>query len=307
MRIPSPLCLPTRSGARHRRSRGGSGSPERGGSGHSGQVHYITARRPLTPRQAAAGRADPWINPIHPPARVHGGAGGVELPGAFRRLGAGIFPATLSAPRAARGAPAPAPPAPPPRPLPAPRERGPRRLGPGKGPPRGDAARWVHPGGMSARHRPGCSGPREVSQRSGREERGICTNWAGCGGLEAGPPGCRGAVSRRSLWHQDPQRTGPGAHWHTLCPLSGRGGSGDPGILRGRAAGSRAGLGGGGRGRSLGCPATHREPATIAWSLGAPVVLGKDTCPPAPAVLGRCSGRFWAGGWTGSGFDPHLL
>lgn len=132
-----PLCLPVRSGATHRRSRGGSGSPQRGGSGHSGQVHYITARRPLTPRQAAARRADPGINPIHPPARVHGGAGGVELPGAFRRLSAGIFPATLSASRAARGAPAPAPPAPPPRPLPAPRERGPRRLGPGKGPPHG--------------------------------------------------------------------------------------------------------------------------------------------------------------------------
>ena len=56
-RAPSACLLGQ--GATRRRSRGGPGSPERGGSGQSGQVHYITARRPLTPRQAAARRAGP--------------------------------------------------------------------------------------------------------------------------------------------------------------------------------------------------------------------------------------------------------
>ena len=156
MRTPGPLCLP-RSGARTAVAGEGRAVPERAGSGHGGPIHYITARRPssrapLTPLQAAARRAD-LGDKSHSPAgqRVHGRARDAELAGAFRRPSAGIFPATLSASRAARGAPAAAPPAPPPRPLPAPQTRGPRRLGPRKGPPRGDAAPWARPGGMSAR------------------------------------------------------------------------------------------------------------------------------------------------------------
>lgn len=133
-----------------------------------GPNHYITSRRPsspapLTPRQAAAHRADPR-DKSHLPSRqkVRGGTGG---------LSTGISP-PHSLPTALSAAAAPQ--APPPLVLPAPRKLGPRRLGPGKGPPPKDTERWVRPGGMSARHRPGCSGPREVRRQRGRAQgRGL--------------------------------------------------------------------------------------------------------------------------------------
>ena len=98
-------------------------------------------------------------------------------------------------------------------------------------------------------------------------------------------PGDRSGTRIPSAPAQEPTGT-------PSSPLSGCGGSGDPGILCGRAAGSRAGLGGGGRRRSLGCPATHREPTTIAWSLGAPRYVGERHMPTCPGGAGPVLGQF---------------
>ena len=175
---------------------------ERAGSGPSGPTHYITARcpsapAPLTPRQASAPRADPGDNPLRPPHRVHAALAGrgLNLPARFGGRARGSSPRRSPPPALPSGPPAPAPPAPPPRALPAPRKRGPRRLGPGKGPRRREAARWVRLGGMSARHRPGYSGPREVRTRRGRAgagRKGDCAPGAGCGAREPARRSCPG-------------------------------------------------------------------------------------------------------------------
>lgn len=138
-----------------------------------------------------------------------------------------ILPSTLSASRTACGGPpAPAPPVPPPRRLPALPKRGPRSLGLGKGPPRGHAARWVRPGGMSARHRPGCSGPREVSMWRGPAGRGRADR----GSARSGRAAEHWSLARRAagaqspgrpLWRPDPQRGGRGSPRLTPCLLPG--------------------------------------------------------------------------------------
>lgn len=125
--------------------------------------------------------------------------------------------------------------------------RGPRRLGPGKGPPHGGCT----PGGMSTRHRPGCSGPREVSERSGRGggEGGLhlLGGLRRAGGWPAGLPG-------RSL---PPIAPAPGSVRRPGSPLARALSAlrtpaarkpGHPSRPGGRL---EAGLGGGGRGRSL--------------------------------------------------------
>lgn len=210
------------------------------------------------------------------------------------------------------GPPAPASPAPPPSPLPAPPKRGSRRLGPGKGPPRRDAARRVRPGGMSAHYCRGCSGPAEVRRRRGRAGGGcgrreggrgmgvVCALWAGCGALERwAVPGSvsPAAPALRSPATVSRSFLGSSSSLSLTRLCRGRGGSGDTGIPQGRAAGRRgAGAAleaGGGRGRSiLRCPSAHPAPGAWDPNLGASArSLGweGDTCPLALSGLGlRC-------------------
>lgn len=307
LRTPGRLCS---LGSGARAADKGHGGP-RGDEGGAGASWLRTQRADplhnrevsLRPRAKPRPRERiPGINPFRPPGRVHGGAGGagVDPPARFAGRTLGASPRRSPPPALPAGPQAPAPPAPPPRALPAPRKRGPRRLGPGKGPRHWESARWVRPRGMSARRRPGYIGPREVRTRRDRAGagRGGTARPGRTAGLGHRPGGtARGAASRERL---------------SLSPFpSGVGARGDPGH-----AAWRGGLGLGmlelaegaqwlprlQRPRSLN-PFPSPGHRGVCWDW----VRGTDMCSLVLSALGPRSSCFWAGGWKGSGFDLRVL